>query len=108
MMRELPAAAALAVALCLLAGASLGQGNESSSSSQTQGSPQGVLIGVGTTDETTSGSSGQQQVAKESANAAASQIAAKPGANGFFCTDIREASARSRCERMKRQDGAAR
>lgn len=103
----LPLAAAAAAAF--LAAVVWAQGNDTPSSSTTQASPHGVMVGVGTTDETTIGSSGGQQVANQSARATRPEPSSQPGNNGLFCADIREATARARCEsRRPGNEGSAR
>jgi len=79
------------------------QGNDSSTSSVTPGAARsGVLIGAGTSDETTTGSSGPQQVSERQTPPAENMGGGDPGANGFFCADIRDETARKACDAKKR------
>jgi len=91
------------LAFFLLAPAAFAQGNDTTTSSTVQGSVKGgVTIGAGTADETTTGSSGPQQVGQEQSGAQRQmQASSEPGPNGLFCSDIRDPTARSACESKK-------
>jgi len=89
--------------LFALAQPAFAQGNDTQSSSVTPGAAKsGVLIGAGTADETTTGSSGPQQVSERQTPPAESMGGGNPSPNGFFCADIRDETARKACDAKKR------
>jgi hypothetical protein len=93
----------VAVPLALAPPPSHAQGNDTVTSSITPGAVKsGVLIGAGTSDETTTGSSGPQQVSERQTPPAGGMGSANPGSNGFFCADIRDETARNACDAKKR------
>jgi hypothetical protein len=98
-------ALAAVACLCLSAATAWAQGNETTSSSNVPGSPKrSVLVGAGTSDETTTGASGPQKVDTATAAAAgrmqqaATPAPSPPGPNGLLCDAIGDPTARDRCQ----------
>ncbi len=93
------------IAVALIAGTTrpaLAQGNDTTTQTTTPGSVRnGVLIGAGTSDETTSGSSGPRQATAQQDLEPKKQAGTEPGPNGLFCADIGDESARRACDAKK-------
>ena len=93
------------IAVALITGTTrpaLAQGNDTTTQTTTPGSVRsGVLVGAGTSDETTSGSSGPRQATAQQELEPKIQAGTQPGPNGLFCADIRDETARRACDAKK-------